>query len=290
MNSIIPTLKQNTEEQSPRNRPAWYQPLFSPEHGVYVVLLVSFLTGAAAAQQWNWETTLALIGAFCGFQAEHPLRLQLKQRRSLKLRFLVWGGFYGGIALAIALYLALTGSPHSRFALLGIYLGAIAALITDGISVWMRSQKSILNELITFAAVCLCAPFAYTVTTGEFSAVALGLWVTNTLFFSSTIFTVKLRKSPKDEQSLAETATKAWIYHAILPLIVAGLYGFGLVSPLTTTAMGVVLLKFGLIVWQQDWYRTAPIKFIAMLETFSALLFLGIVCVSVLPAHLPITL
>lgn len=290
MNSITPTLKPDTEVKSSPNRQAWYRPLFSPEHGVYVVLLVSFLTGAAAAQQWNWATTLALICAFCGFQAEHPLRLQLKQRRSLKPRFLVWGGFYGGIALAIALYLLVTGSPHARFALLGIYLGAIAALIVDGISVWVRSQKSILNELITFAAVCLCAPLAYTVTTGEFSAVALGLWVTNTLFFSSTIFTVKLRKSPKDEKSLAETASRAWIYHAILPLLAAGLYGLGLVSLLTAAAIGVVLFKFGLIVWQLDWYRTAPIKFVAMLETFSALLFGGIVSISVLPAYLPISM
>jgi YwiC-like protein len=290
MNSITPTLKEDAEAKSPPNRQAWYRPLVSPEHGVYVVLLVSFLTGTAAAQQWNWATTLALICAFCGFQAEHPLVLQLKQRRSFKPRFLVWGGFYGGIALTISLYLALTGSPHTQFALLGIYLGAITALIVDGISVWMRSQKTILNELVTFAAVCLCAPFAYTATTGEFSAVALALWAMNALFFSSTIFTVKLRKSPKDEHSLAKTATRAWIYHAILPLLATGLYGFGLVSLLTASAMGVVLFKFGLIVWQQDWYRTAPIKFVAMLETFSALLFGGIVAISVLPAHLQISL
>jgi hypothetical protein len=174
--------------------------------------------------------------------------------------------------------------------ILGIYLGAVAASIVDGISVWMRSQKSILNELVTFAAVCLCAPFAYTATTGEFSAVALGLWAMNALFFSSTIFTVKLRKSPKDEQSLATTATRAWIYHAILPLLATGLYRLGLVSPITASAMGVVLFKFGLIVWQQDWYHTTPIKFVAILETCSALLFGGIVAISVLPAHLSISL
>ena len=74
------------------NPQAWYRPTFSPEHGVYVVLLVSFLTGAAAAQSWTHMTTLALLCAFCGFQAEHPLVLQIKQRRSLKPRFLVWGG------------------------------------------------------------------------------------------------------------------------------------------------------------------------------------------------------
>jgi len=67
----------------------WYNPTFSPEHGVYVVLCVSFLTGAAAAQDWTWATTLALICAFCGFQAEHPWILQIKQRKSLKVRFVV---------------------------------------------------------------------------------------------------------------------------------------------------------------------------------------------------------
>jgi YwiC-like protein len=289
MNSITPTLTQNPEAKSPSNRQAWYRPLFSPEHGVYVVLLVSFLTGAAAAQQWNWATTLALVCAFCGFQAEHPLVLQLKQRRSLKPRFLVWGGFYGGVALAIALYLLLTASPDSALTLLGIYLGAIAASIVDGVAVWRRSQKSIPNELVTFAAVCLCAPLAYSVSSGAFSVIALGLWGMNTLFFSSTIFTVKMRKSP-DEKSLAETTARAGIYHAILPAIVAGLYGCGFISLLTAAAMGVVLLKFALILWQKDWYCNTSIKFVAMLETLSALLFLGIVSVSVLPAHLPIAL
>lgn len=95
----------------PKKQPAkkikgssWYFPTVSPEHGAYVVLTVSFLTGAAAAQQWTWATTLALLCAFCGFQAEHPLMLQIKQRRSWKPRFLLWAGVYGGIAMAIAAF------------------------------------------------------------------------------------------------------------------------------------------------------------------------------------------
>ncbi len=73
------------------NYQAWYRPPISHEHGVYVVLLVSFLTGAAAAQNWTLATTLALVCAFCGFQAEHPLVLQIKQRKRWKPRFLLWG-------------------------------------------------------------------------------------------------------------------------------------------------------------------------------------------------------
>lgn len=91
----------NTTSNTKPNTQAWYRPTFSPEHGVYVVLLVSFLIGAAAAQKWTLETTLALVCAFSGFQAEHPLVLQIKQRRSLKPRFLIWGGVYAVISGAM---------------------------------------------------------------------------------------------------------------------------------------------------------------------------------------------
>jgi hypothetical protein len=45
---------------------AGLRPTVSPEHGVYVVLLVSFLTGAAAAQHWTWATTAAQFVPFVG--------------------------------------------------------------------------------------------------------------------------------------------------------------------------------------------------------------------------------
>lgn len=261
--------------QSKARRSSWYYPTISPQHGVYVVLIVSFLIGAAAAQTWTWTTTLALLCAFCGFQAEHPLVLQIRQRSSLKPRFLLWGGLYGSAAIAIALYLYL---QHSI--LLWIYAGAIVALLLDAVAVLNRDQKSILNELITFAAVCLSTPFAYAATTGRISPLVLGLWVLNTLFFGSAIFSVKLRK-PK-----TSSLTPGVIYHAIATLITIALYSSGVLPLAATLAFGIVLLKFGWIGWQQAWYRTASIRTIALLETFSAFGFLSIVALSVLPARL----
>ncbi|WP_416669631.1 YwiC-like family protein [Egbenema bharatensis] len=259
---------------------AWYRPTLSPEHGVYVILVVSFLTGAAAALQWNWPTTLALIAAFCGFQAEHPLVLQIKQRRSLKPRFLTWGGLYSGVAIALALYLYWQqGTLLSP--LLWVYLGAIAAFLFDAISVFHREQKSVLNELITFFAVCLSAPFAYVVTTGTASPAVVGLWLLNSLFFSSAIFTVKFRKDK------THPATPSLVYHAIATSIVVGLWFAGGLSLLTACAFGIVLLKFGLILWQRNWYCTTTIQWVALLETSSAFVFLLMVTLSVLPAHLP---
>lgn len=41
------------------------------------MLLVSFCLGVAAAADWTWATTLVLVCAFCGFQAKHPLVVQI---------------------------------------------------------------------------------------------------------------------------------------------------------------------------------------------------------------------
>ena len=215
------------------------------------MLMVSFLTGAAAAQHWTWATTLALICGFCGFQPEYPLVWQIKQRKSWKPRLLLWASLYGGVAGAIAFWLVWHNSDI--FSLLLIYSTAIAALIFDIVSVWHRQQKSRLNELVTFAAVCLSAPLAYTVTIGTISRVALSLWVLNTLFFSSAIFTVKLRKTQ------TESIIPGIIFHGIASVIVLALWLIGWLMPITASAFGLALMKFTMILWQKTWYCTSDL-------------------------------
>ena len=265
---------------SPSTKPQqWYRPTISPEHGVYVMLLVSFLTGVAAARQWTWVTTLALICGFCGFQAEHPLVWQIKQRKSWKPRLLFWASLYGLLAGAIALWLLWQNSD--RLPLLLIYATAIAALIFDLVSVWHRQQKSRLNELVTFAAVCLSAPLAYTVTIGTISKLAIALWIINSVFFSSAIFTVKLRKTK------TASIIPGIIFHSIGSAIVLALCLTGWLLPITASAFGIAVVKFVLILWQKDWYCTTKIQQVALLETFSSFAFLAVVAFSVLPSHLP---
>ncbi len=273
INSEIQPTKANKRKTS--NPQAWYRPTFSPEHGVYIVLFLSFLTGAAAAQNWTLTTTLALISAFCGFQAEHPLILQIKQRKNLKPRFLVWGGLYSSAALAIALLLA-DASPI----LLWIYAGAILAFCVDAIAAFHREQKSVINELITFAAVCLSAPFAYAATTGTLSSTAIGLWILNTLFFASAIFTVKLRKTK------THSPIPGLLYHAIAILIIGVLWYIGWLSLITASAFAIALFKFSFIMLRREWYCTTQIHHVATVETVSAILFGIIATLSVLPAHL----
>ena len=122
--------------QKKRNH-KWMRPTFSPEHGVLLVLFGSFLTGAALAQQWTYATTLASICAFFALQAEHPYIVQIKLRKNLKPRYLVWGGIYGAIASILAVYLWFQASP-----LLWIYGLAIIGLVVDAIAVIKGKHKS----------------------------------------------------------------------------------------------------------------------------------------------------
>ncbi|MGK7917506.1 MAG: YwiC-like family protein [Prochloraceae cyanobacterium] len=264
----------STTTQTQGNRQAWYRPTFSPEHGVYVVLFGSFLTGAALAQDWTFVTSLALVSAFCGFQAEYPLSMQLKQRSSWKPRLLVWGGCYGLVALVIALWLSWR-TPS----LLWLYGTALAALVFDGIEVLKKERKSILNEVVTFAAVCLVAPITATATTGSLTVTALALWSFNALFFSSSIFTVKLRK-PKTSSFLP-----GLIYHIIALLGVLGLYLVGLLPLLTILPFTVAIARFSLVIGQQQWYRRISIGYVALIETIAACLFVATVALSLLPLH-----
>jgi hypothetical protein len=266
----LETFSPPSEKQSAR----WYQPIFSPEHGVYVILLISFFIGGAAAQYWNLNTSLALIAAFAAFQAEHPLVLQIKQRRSWKPRLLCWGGVYGAIALGIAVYLYL-----STPVLIWLYVGAIAAFVVDAISVFYRQQRAIANEILTFAAVCLATPLAYAATTGAITVEVLVLWLFNTLFFSSAIFRVKLRK-PK-----TGSLKPGLIYHLLATVIIIGLWGTSWLNTITAIAFGVALITFGIIGWQIKWYKSTEIKHIALIETLIALVFFAITAVSLLPVH-----
>jgi hypothetical protein len=276
-----PSTPTPTAQRSPRQR--WYRPTLSPEHGVYVVLLVAFLVGAAAAQQWTWATTGALGCAFLGFQAEHPLMLQIKQRQSWKPRFLVWGGVYGGLAVLLAggVYWqqGLGWSP-----LLGIYGATTTALLVDAIAVVRRGQKSLPNELITFGAVCLAAPLAYIATTGTLTPTVLGLWALCSLYFCCTIFTVKLRKPHRGEPESAPIQ-RAIAYHGIATLLVVGLYWVGLLPLVPALAFSLALVKGSAIALQLPRFRQAPIGVIAALETTMALLFGALVAVALLPVH-----
>jgi len=262
-------------ENSPYKK-RWYRPTFSPEHGVLLVLLGALLTGASVAQHWTGDTSWACLAAFLGLQAEHPVIVQIKQRRRWRPRYLVWGGVYGGSALAIALYLSF------QHPVLFWVLGAgVIALGLDVFSVFQHNHKAVFNEIVMFCAICLSTLFVYGATTGTMSVQALGMWLLNSLFFSSAVFSVKLRK--KKTSSLRAGV----LYHAVAIALVAGLYSIGWLSVFTALVFSVALLKLTVITCWQNWYRTCRFEHVARFETYFALSYTFLAALTVLPPKLP---
>ncbi|MEM8613344.1 MAG: YwiC-like family protein [Cyanobacteria bacterium P01_H01_bin.105] len=259
-----------------RHKHPIYWPTFSPEHGVILVLLGSLLTGASLAQTWTWETWLACLVAFLGLQAEHPLIVQIKQRRSWKPRYLLWTGIYGGVAIAIASYLT-----YRHPVLLWISGAAVIAIAMDVIAVLQRRQKAIDTEIIMFAAICMATLFVYGTNTGTLTPQAIGLWLLNSLFFTSAVFTIKLRKVK------TSSLKGGLVYHGVAIALTATLYGLGWLSLFTALTLGVALLKLAVVILFRNWYCNCRFEYIARFETYFALTYTALACLTVLPEYLP---
>ncbi|MEL6553166.1 MAG: YwiC-like family protein [Cyanobacteria bacterium J06621_11] len=260
------------------NQKCWYRPTFSPEHGVLLVLLGAVLTGAALAQAWTTETSWACLATFLALQAEHPVVVQIKRRRKWRPRYVVWAGVYGGLAIAIALFLCL------RHPVLFWVVGAaLIALSIDVLSVLNRSQKSSFNEIVMFSAICLSTLFAYGATAGTLTTQSLGLWILNSLFFSSAVFSVKLRKSK------TRSLKHGIIYHSIAASMIVLLYGVGWLSLLTALGFAIASIKLLTIACCKQWYQTCRFEHIARFETYFALIYTALIALTVLPAKLPVS-
>lgn len=255
---------------------AWYRPTFAPEHGALLVLMGSLISGSALAQAWTTDTTLACLCAGCALQAEHPLIVQLKQRSSWKPRYLFWTGIYGGISIAIALYLAWQAPP-----LMWLYGCGSLALIIDAIAVLKHQQKSIANELVMFAAICLSTLLTYGATTGSLTPQAWGLWILNTLFYASAIFTIKLRKAKTSDLK------PGLIFMGIAVLLTLSLFYSQWLLPLTALTFSIALLKFAVVIWKRDWYTQCRFEHIARFETYFTLVYVCLLALTVLPPTLP---
>ena len=166
--------------------------------------------------------------------------------------------------------------------LLWIYGAAIATLAIDLWAVSQKQQKSIPNEITMFAAICLSTPLAFGATVGTITPQAMGLWILNTLFFVTSIFTIKFRKGKA-------STWEGGSYLMVAVVMVLGLYGFGYLNGLTALTFAIAPLKFGLVVWLQDWYRTCHFGAIARFESYFALSYICLVALTILPARLPVT-
>ncbi|MEL7069949.1 MAG: hypothetical protein AAGN15_15025 [Cyanobacteria bacterium J06581_3] len=151
----------------------------------------------------------------------------------------------------------------------------------DILSVFQRSQKTVGNEIVVFSAIYLSTLFVYGATTGTITVQAIGLWLLNSLFFASAVFSVKLRKTK------TSSLKGGIVYHGLAIALITALYIAGWLSVYTALVFAIALLKLAIIACWQHWYRTCRFEHIARFETYFALTYTALAALSVLPPTLP---
>ncbi|HSR50304.1 MAG TPA: YwiC-like family protein [Acidobacteriota bacterium] len=224
------------------------------EHGAWAVFYGSALIPLLASLRPGWAPLLFLLAASGLFLAHEPLSRLLRTRRGTPASGKVpWWRLWLATYLLIGLLAG--GLLLSLFQLWSLVLiGGLAAALFGLHLLRVRSKKErqVLGEVIGIAGLTATAPAAHIVSGNPFGGRALLIWGLCFLYFSSSIFYVKMRVSRfvKKEDPRRRTLHNV-AYHGLLVIAVSLLWTRSLIGPL-------VALAYLPIVARAFWYLREP--------------------------------
>ncbi len=205
------------------------RPPLPHEHGAWVILYAPLVITWAALGFAARLPSLLLLAAVTGlFLGRHALGLLLR-RRGQKETWL-WLGVY--LALAAAGVIPLFWVYH-RWDLLtvgGLAAGlfAVHALLLL-LPARKRLDRSQWGEILAVGALALTAPAEYVVVTGHLDGMAWCLWASCTLYFSSSVFFVKMLlaavkvKGPFGWRQRWSVGRDNVLYHLLMAVVIVGI-------------------------------------------------------------------
>lgn len=247
------------------------------EHGAWAMLYVPFVLGVAVAGTINLPVLLLLVATSALFISRESLlvwwRAQKRGRQSQSAtdsrRLLL-------IYLAVA---ALTGLPlvlvYSFYWLLLFgFLGG-ALLVINGWKATDFEDRTVESEVLAIAGMTMTAPAAYYVSSGQWGAKALWLWILSAAYFASSVFYIKLRVTGLHAKKPDDKRRARWQC--------VGYHGFLLVSLLalaiTRSLPLFLLIAFAPVLARTAWSLLKPskqlnLKRIGIAEIIYSLIFL----------------
>ncbi len=235
------------------------KPPFPREHGAWAMFLVSLVVGWLVAGEWNLQGTVLALSATGAFLGRHPMGLALKARRrrkSIDRSLAIWTGAYLAIGGLGGLWLITLGERPGLLVFVPLATLLFAAYLRQ---VAHRKEYSVLGELLGIAGLVLNAPAAYYASSGRFDATAGGLWVIHLLYFSGSVFYIKLkvreqaRRQAPNQLSQRLIAGRACLaYQSTALTVVALLVLVRWMPALTPLALIPVTIKtiIGTVRWQ----------------------------------------
>jgi len=258
------------------------------EHGAWAMLYVPFVIGVCVAAKsqglrlpWNVGILPLFLAITLGYLSRLPfiewLRSKYKNRLSEAnrnaLRFFIGYASVGILAYSTLLFF--------------YKLWGLLPFLAIGSSFWAfytyqtvkGKHRSIIGELVGVLGLTFTAPIAHYVAIGSLTKMAFMLWLLNALFFSSSIFYVKLRveayahknqlRALKDRLTISRGCI---IYHLLLFVFMSVLCLLQLAPAMIFAAFLPILIRGGIAVTRFP--KTLSLKRIGFSELAYALFFM----------------
>lgn len=213
------------------------------QHGAWVMFLLPALMAMALSDRVDLSTWLVILGFILIFLAHRPavrfLRRR-KYRRQTDLTSLWWTILLGGSG---ALLLAVLFILHQQW--IALTVGAITgiALVLHLKLTLNKNHMSIPGEIIGVAGLTASAPIMYLHLHGVMDARGWVLWLINFLYFTGSIFYIKLKLRTQPISSVPGTKGKIEAGKPVL-IYCAFLFVFVLVAICTGGYSWFFLLAF----------------------------------------------
>jgi hypothetical protein len=252
------------------------------EHGAWAMLYVPFTVGALVGSGPSFspvELLLLLLSVTFAFIARQPFlewqraRIRGKQTVGAWRMMLVYIGLFGLFGGAVVLL-------YHRLWLVPVAILAVLLFALNGWQAARREDRTVIGETMAILGLTLSAPTAYYVCRGEWDSSAWLLWGLSILFFTSSVFYVKLRVHSlnRRREGLQKLSwRRCALYHLFL---IAAL----VLLAVTGNTNFFVLVAFAPVLTRTLWQLVRPagqtsLKRIGVLEIVYSVFFLVLVTI-----------
>lgn len=235
------------------------KPVWSRQHGAYITLITSWLTGTLLSENLYPIHFVILLMLLSGFNFTDFLQDRFLRNSPPSQRKKLWTWIY--FTLAVLTGVCVMMNVYEFKFILPFFIGAglIFLLLTK-----LRLHKNIFSEFLTFAVLSLGGLIAYNPHNQTQIKVMFPLWMLMFLYFSSTIFLVKIRFS---RVRILEVLAYLLISFTVL------FYVWGNTSVVWLVS-GLIALRIIPVVFIHNLFKQFKITSIGFIETGFQILFL----------------
>jgi hypothetical protein len=243
----------------------FFKPVWSRQHGAYITLITGWLIGTLLSKQVFLIHLVILIMLLAGFNFTEFMQDRFLRNSPPSPRKKFWTWVYFLLTLASGVCVLINVTEFKYLLPLIIIAGLIFLLLTK-----LKLHKSIISEFLTFAVLSISGLIAYNPHDNTRFTDLFPLWLLMFLYFSSTIFLVKIRFERVN-------ITGILIYITVSAAALLLTWGNVLIIWLVISLM---LLRFIPVTIFQDKFKNMKITTIGFLETGFQILFLVSILIS----------